>query len=162
MDLSSDLGRPGRHDFLSAAALSTLGLDDRLVISETRYQVVGTDSYTLHNCLGQVRRWTSYTLANAEHRHWLTSIDDRALLWRSIDPIGPDLMAGLRLNPDMSGTATIKLAGDPGPSTPLAQLLWFEATEGSQCFAFERFLHLADQELQSVTDHYFIGEVVRG
>jgi|GEM_PF-2651997 len=137
-----------------------LELGDRLVVSGTCYDIVGIDSYLLTNCLGQVKRWRSYTLTSDGLRHSLTSIDHRRVLWRPATPIGRDRLTGLRLNLELSGTAAVRVSGDPGPSTPLAMLLWFEGSVGEEIFAIERFLQLNGSQLRNATDHYFTGEVL--
>lgn len=135
-------------------------LGDQLVVLGTSYEIIGIDSYVLHNYVEQSRRWKSYTLQSAAHRHGLTSIGGRTVLWRPTVVTDRDWPAGLTLNPELSGTAAISIEGDPGPSTPLAQLLWFESADHTRLFAGERFLHLAGGDLHGVTDRFYTGEVI--
>lgn len=143
--------------------ITPIGLGDKLNLNGSTSLVVGVDSYELHNCLGQIRRWNSYTIVNPTGRYGLTHVQAGVVLWSSIEAAMSACRDDLStLNLEMSGVARISFQGEQGVSTPVASLLWFDMKNGEFDFvAIERFLRIRNNALIGVTLHYYGGRLLR-
>ena len=121
--------------------------------------MAGIDTYLLHNQLKKEKKWDSYTLVGNNERVGLTMIDNEPVLWRA-SPSLDTQVAYKNFNLERSGIANISFQGDRGPSTSIAEIVWFDLDQRSTpYFVIERFLHINGDKMARIDTHYYLGEV---
>lgn len=132
-----------------------------LRLNNKTYEIVGIDTYCLFNHLGQKVKWKSYTLVCDKERIGLSFMNGSFFLW---DEAPLETFPSKLLRLDLSGMAHITFEGDNGPSTPVAELIWFE-TPGApeKNYLIESFLVLGEgKTLQSLQTLFQLGIEISG
>ena len=129
----------------------------QLLFQNAQYNVVGIDYYSLQNHLRQTKIWKSYTLVGNNERIGLSIMDKTFTIWRTATEV---IKNGVS-NFDFSGMANITFVGDKGPSTPLAELTWFDIdANSSNIFLIERFLSFSSAENLQIETFYQLGSII--
>jgi hypothetical protein len=131
-----------------------LKLDDKLLIKNKIYKTIGIDSYKLNNSYEKTKRWTSFTLKSDTGKLWITKgIGKNYRLWMPATKNIVKSLKDCKLNLEFTGIANIEFKGNPGFSTPLAELLLFE--NATEFFAIERFFG------KNVETYYYLGKIIK-
>ena len=105
-----------------------LKLNQTVILEGTSYKVIGIDDYSLINVFGNTKNWISYTLVDEKNnKTWISyeAIPDHFVQWSLISEKEFLKEAKTPLNMELSGIANITFKGNPGFSTPVAELFWF-------------------------------------
>lgn len=129
-----------------------------LLIGNNLYQIVGIDSYLLQNHLREIREWKSYTLVGNSERIGVSIMNEVFTLWRN----APNIIESGKMNFEFSGIANITFEGDNGPSTPVAELTWFDLkNDDADIFLIERFLSFNSENKAHTNTFYQIGKMIK-
>src|SRR5437899_439745 len=124
--------------------ISKLTLNQELTVEGKKYTVIGIDKYSLKNTFGQTKEWDSYTLKdNTENKTWISfgAVKDYFVQWDLLSEEDFKKQAISPINLDLTGIANVTFQGNPGFSTPVAEILWFNVKNMEYDYvAFERFL----------------------
>lgn len=135
----------------------TLKVGNHILVQKKPYEIVGIDSYSLQNHFRQSKTWKSYTLVGNNERIGLSIMDNILTLWRT----AVNHIDNGKFNFEMSGIASITFEGDRGPSTPIAELTWFDIkTQDMDIFLIERFLSFPPGSKLLINTFYQVGKVV--
>ena len=136
----------------------TLKVGNHILVHKKPYEIVGIDSYSLQNHFRKSKSWKSYTLVGKNERIGLSIMDNNLTLWSTI----VNHIDNGKFNFEMSGIASITFEGDKGPSTPLAELTWFDLrNKDLNIFLIERFLSYASNNELIVNTFYQVGKVIK-
>ena len=124
--------------------MNKVSINQQIILKDKTYKVIGVDHYILNNLFGNPKEWDSYTLIDdSENKTWISygAVKDYYIQWTLIS--AEEFRNGIVVpaNLDLTGIANVKFKGNPGYSTPTAELIWFDLKkQKNDYFVFERFL----------------------
>lgn len=117
-------------------------INNKVRIKGITYKVVGVDSYKLFNSLDKEVTWKSYTLVGDDVRVGISFTEGKYIFWDKVDF---SKYSDLFLNMNLTGICNISFEGDKGPSTPIAELVWFNSKENiKDNLLIEKFIYFDD------------------
>lgn len=129
------------------------------------YKVIGIDHYKLKNLLDGVKEWDSYTLIDDQgDKTWVSygAIKDYYLHWKLVS--AKEFTQGLKFppNPELTDIANVTFQGNPGYSTPTAEIVWVNlANQKYDYFVYERFLKQVGNEIEALESYYDAGKILK-
>ncbi|SRR5258708_5863026 len=145
--------------------IGKLTLHQEVSVDGNKYTVIGVDKYSLKNISGKIKEWESYTLKDTQgNKTWLSygAVEDYFIQWALISEEDFNKQAEQSVNLDLSGIAHITFQGNPGFSTPEAEIIWFNLkNEEFDYVAFERFLEQKDNEITPLESYYNTGKILK-
>lgn len=137
-------------------------LNTEVLLKGVTYKIIGIDYYTLTNIFGEKVDWTSYTLIDKnEEKTWVSGpYDGKYVQWSlfSAEEFKKDKNA--TLNPNLTGISTIKFDGNPGFSTPYAEIVWMNTSGKYDYIALERFMKLEGKTLEPDEPYFNAGKIL--
>ena len=129
------------------------------------YKVIGIDHYVLTNLFGGTREWDSYTLIDAKNnKTWISqgAVKDYYLHWILVSESEFKKMTGVAPNLNLTGIADVTFQGNPGYSTPTAELVWFDLQNAKYDFmVYERFLEPKGKKVKPQEPYYDAGRILK-
>ena|SRR5256885_2253409 len=142
-----------------------LKINQEITLDGKNYKVIGVDYYRLKNVSGNTKEWVSYTLIDNEgNKTWISygAVKDYFIQWSLIAETEFRKEVTVPANLDLSGIAHVTFEGNPGYSTPTAELIWFDLTSGPYDFVvFERFLRQEQDHLEPMESYYDAGKILK-
>jgi hypothetical protein len=141
-----------------------LKLNQAITLGETTYEVIGVDDYSLINVFGNKKSWISYTLIDKnKNKTWISygAIPNYFIQWSLVSEKEFIKEAQTPLNMELSGIANITFKGNPGFSTPVAELFWFNLSEKKYDFyVVEKFVKNKGEKSEVLESYYDAGEIL--
>jgi hypothetical protein len=142
-----------------------LHLNQEVTLQGKTYKVIGIDHYHLKNILGGNAEWKSYTLIDSKkNKTWISygSIPNYFIQWATISEAEFKKQATNPLNLDSTGIAHIEFEGNPGYSTPNAELMLFNVANQSYDYVgMERFLKQNNDKVESMESYFQTGTLLK-
>lgn len=142
-----------------------LKLNQVISLNKIIYKIIGIDYYSMHNILENVKQWISYTLVDSNGKKTWISYGHAGkyfVQWCEIKKNEYSKLATGSLNPVFSGIAKIKFEGNPGYSTPYAEIIWTDVkNEQFDCVNVERFLEKNQNDLIIKESYYLSGKILK-
>jgi len=145
--------------------MNKLKLNQKVTIGNNFYKVIGIDHYRLNNLFGETKKWDSYTLIDEDNnKTWISygAVKDYYLQWTLISET--EFKKGIMAPPqlELTGIADVTFEGNPGFSTPTAELVWFNLKEQNyDYFVYERFLEQAGNRIEPLESYYDAGKILK-
>ncbi len=141
-----------------------LQLNQKVLLQEKEYTIIGIDTYTLKNLLGRTKKWISYTLIdNKNNKTWITfgTAGNYFTQWAIIPQKSyKQLARGLKM--DLSGIAQVSFKGNPGYSTPISEIVWLDASgKDFDYVSLERFLEQKKGTVIPLEPYYQSGKILK-
>lgn len=137
-------------------------LNKEVVLKGVTYKVIGIDYYTLNNLFGESVDWTSYTLIDKdENKTWVSGpYAGKFVQWSlfSAEEFKQDKKASM--DPNLTGIANIKFEGNPGFSTPVAEIVWLKTSGTYDYIAMERFMKLEGKSIEPEESYFNAGKIL--
>lgn len=129
------------------------------------YTIIGIDSYTLKNILGKKVTWVSYTLIdNKDCKTWISGpFNGNYYQWSLLEEKEfTSLTKTAVQNNEQTGIANITFEGNPGFSTPYAEILWSDLKNNEfDCIALERFITVDGRKIEPLESYYNAGKILK-
>ena len=140
-----------------------LKLNQKVMLHQREYMIIGIDTYTLKNLFGKIKKWISYTLIdNKKTKTWITygTADGYFTEW-AIIPLKQFKQYAGALKMDLTGIAHISFKGNPGYSTPVSEIVWLEANKKYDYVSLERFLNQNKGNVIPLEPYYQSGKILK-
>jgi len=119
----------------------TFNLNSKILFRREEFEIIGIDSYTLYNCFDNTILWNSFTIINDRKRVGISFTNKSLIYWQEDDYRKSN---NLQLNLLLTGFCGITFQGDSGPSTPNAELIWFESAR-KKITLIEKFIEFGEK-----------------
>jgi hypothetical protein len=143
----------------------TLKLNQEVTLQGISYKVIGIDTYKLKSILDEEKEWISYTLIDPEgNKVWISYgvAGEYFTQWSLVSKEEFTKLATGSLNYNFTGIATVKFEGNPGYSTPTAEITWFNIQDQQYDFiASERFLKQNGELIEPLETYYDAGKILK-
>lgn len=145
--------------------MKKLALHQEVNLGGIAFKIIGIDHYKLKNLFGKIKEWDSYTLIDKKgNKTWISygAVKDYYLLWSLISEIEFKKAADYSLNPELTGIANCTFEGNPGYSTPTAELVWVDLiNQKYDYFVYERFLKQTGDKIKPLESYYDAGKILK-
>ncbi len=142
-----------------------LTVNQVITLKNITYKVIGIDTYKLNNVFGKTKQWISYTLTDSKkNKTWISYgiSGDYFTQWASLTEAEFKKKATVSPNLDLSGIAQISFKGNPGFSTPIAEIVWFNvANQNYNYLSIERFLKQHEETIIPLESYYLTGTILK-
>lgn len=144
---------------------TTLRMNQQVTVETTLYRVIGIDTYALTNVFGKPKKWISYTLINDKNNKiWISygAIPKYFVQWTLVPESEFKKEITTPLNCDLSGIANITFEGNPGFSTPIAELFWFNLKGNAYDFyVVEKFITEKGDQVILLETYFDGGKILK-
>lgn len=135
-----------------------LQINQVITLHNKSYKIIGIDTYSLKNIYDQLVDWVSYTLIDSEeNKTWVSGpINGFFYQWSLLSSSEfKKLAKGKLLNDNLTGMANITFEGNPGFSTPCAEIVWIDVNHQKfDCVVVERFIAIKGDQTE-IQEAYF-------
>ncbi len=141
-------------------------IGEEIIIEKHKYSVIGIDTYVLKNLSGKVKKWVSYTLKDIKgEKTWISFgvTGNYFTQWSNISKLDFEkAIKNADINTELSGIANISFSGNPGYSTPVAEILGFNVINRRYNFlGIERFLKQGKNNVEPLKSYYQTGKLIK-
>lgn len=145
--------------------MKKLTLNQNVILEKIAYKIIGIDHYSLKNLFGKTKEWDSYTLIDDQgNKTWVSygAVKDYFLQWTLISELQFKKTIDQSPNLDLTGIANVTFIGNPGYSTPTAEIVWFDLWGKEYDYvASERFLKQNGEMIEPLETYYDAGKILK-
>jgi hypothetical protein len=143
-----------------------LKINQKIILKGKTYEVIGIDTYSLKNVLNETKEWISYTLKDQTgEKTWVSYgvTEEYFVEWTLLEETEyKNEIKTASLNTTLSGIANITFEGNPGFSTPFAEIIWTNTVQSKYDFvAVERFLKQNGDKIEPLEPYYNAGKLLK-
>ena len=141
-------------------------MNQEIALKGKTYKVIGVDHYNLTNVLGKEQTWDSYTVVDKNNnKTWISyGVAGKYFTqWAVLsEAVFKKAVVNAPFDCVLTGIANITFEGNPGYSTPFAEMVWFRPKERTYDFLLiERFLKQDGKTLIPQESYFQTGTILK-